>query len=276
MSQAASTVMQSQELCLSQLSPGALKRRLDLESDDEQSQQSSAPPPRSRWRLQSPTGELAFSVGGASAAPSMVSLDHKAVPAPAGTEEEEDLGVIPQPGRQFRRKGKCYLLTYAQYVKSEATRTTSHYEVIKDLVDHLYTLKSGENSLLEYAVGVTESHDLKEGQWQPDWHCHIIVWARDLIHSEALDLWKYKGICPHEQLLALRTDKGGFPPLSALQYFKKEADAWEACYGNLTEEFLRGQSPAEVKAKQSRNEDFSHAIEAPTVEEFYKHLREAC
>ncbi|CAE6371417.1 unnamed protein product, partial [Rhizoctonia solani] len=70
-------------------------------------------------------------------------------------------------------------------------------------------------------------------------------------------------------------DKGGFPPLSALQYFKKEADAWEARYGNLTEEFLRGQSPAEVKAKQSRNEDFSHAMEAPTVEEFYKRLREA-
>ena len=119
------------------------------------------------------------------------------------------------------------------------------------MVDHLYTLKSGENSLLEYAVGVTESHDLKEGQWQPDWHCHVIVWARDLIHSEALDLWKYKGIRPHERLLALRADKGGFPPLSALQYFKKEADAWEARYGNLTEEFLRGQSPAEVKAKQS-------------------------
>ncbi|CCO38129.1 hypothetical protein BN14_12294 [Rhizoctonia solani AG-1 IB] len=130
MSQAASTVMQSQELCLSQLSPGALKRRLDLESDDKQ--RSSAPPPRSRRRLQSPTGELAFSIGGASAAPSMVSLDHKAVPAPAGTEEEEDLGVIPQPGRRFRRKGKCYLLTYAQYVKSEATRTTSCYEVIKE------------------------------------------------------------------------------------------------------------------------------------------------
>ncbi|CAE6383694.1 unnamed protein product [Rhizoctonia solani] len=172
MSQAASTVMQSQELPLSQLSPRALKRRLDLESNDEQSQRSSAPPP---W---------------------------------------------------------------------------SSYEVIKELIDHLYTLRSGDHSLLEYAVGVMESHDLKDGQWWPDWHCHVIVWAKDLVHSKALDLWKFKGVHPHEHLLALRTDKGTFPPLSALQYFKKEAIAWEAWYGNLTEEFLRGQSPIEIKAKQ--------------------------
>ena len=51
--------------------------------------------------------------------------------------------------------------------------------------------------------------------------------------------------------LAIRTDNGGFPPLSALHYFRKEAAAWEACYGNLTEEFLSGQFPAEMKAKQS-------------------------
>jgi hypothetical protein len=54
------------------------------------------------------------------------------------------------------------------------------------LTDHLYTLKSGDNSLIEYAMGVTESHDLKEGQWQPDWHCHVIVWARNLVHSESV------------------------------------------------------------------------------------------
>ncbi|QRW24771.1 hypothetical protein RhiXN_11683 [Rhizoctonia solani] len=193
---------------------------------------------------------------------------------PAGPEGQEDIGVLPQEGRRFRRKGKCYLLTYACYVKSEETRETSCHEVIKDLVDHLLTLRSGANSLLEYAMGVTESHDLREGEWQPDWHCHVIVWARTLISSEALNLWKYKGVRPHERLLVLRDDKGRFAPLSAYEYLKKEADAWEARYGTLTEEFLLGQCPAGLKAKTNRNEDFAYAMEAEDAEGFFGRLKE--
>ncbi|EUC55197.1 hypothetical protein RSOL_099790, partial [Rhizoctonia solani AG-3 Rhs1AP] len=60
----------------------------------------------------------------------------------------------------------------------------------------------------------------------------------------------------------------------AICYFKKEADAWEARYGNLTEEFLQSQDPTEVKEKRNRNEDFTYAMEAPTEEEFYARLRE--
>ena len=119
------------------------------------------------------------------------------------------------------------------------------------LVDHLYTLQGREGSLLEFAVGVTESHDLKEGQWSPDWHCHVLVWGQGIITSEAKDLWKYNGVCPHERVLSIWVDSGGFPPLAALKYFKKEADAWEACYGNLTEEFLVGQDPSSKKGAVS-------------------------
>ncbi|GAB1528416.1 hypothetical protein RhiTH_011610 [Rhizoctonia solani] len=111
-------------------------------------------------------------------------------------------------------------------------------------------------------MGVTESHDLREDEWQPDWHCHVIVWARTLISSEALNLWKYKGVRPHERLLVLRDDKGRFAPLSAYEYLKKEADAWEARYGTLTEEFLLGQCPAGLKANTNHNEDFAYAMEA--------------
>ena len=92
-------------------------------------------------------------------------------------------------------------------------------------------------------MGVTESHDLKEGQWRPDWHCHVIVWARDLISSESLNLWKFRGCHPHERLLLLKPDSGGFPPLMAYRYLQKEKDAWEARFGNLTEEFLQSQDP---------------------------------
>lgn len=116
------------------------------------------------------------------------------------------------------------------------------------LVDHLYTLKHSGRSLLEYAIGVTESHDLKEGQWSPDWHCHVIVWAHDLVKSESHNLWTFKGVRPHERQLQLRSDSGGFPPLAAYKYFQKEKHAWEARYGNLTEEFLQEQCPKKHKA----------------------------
>ncbi|KDN35610.1 hypothetical protein RSAG8_11439, partial [Rhizoctonia solani AG-8 WAC10335] len=161
------------------------------------------------------------------------------------------------------------------YVRSEDTPGTSCYETIKELVDHLYDIKSGDgSSLLQYAVGVTESHNLKEGQWSPDWHCHVIVWAQGLISCEALNPWKFKGVWPHERLLQLRTDSGGFPPLAAFRYLKKEPDAFEARYGNLMEEFLQSQGPSEGKEKHSQNEDFTYAMEAPVIEEFYGHLRE--
>ncbi|KDN36954.1 hypothetical protein RSAG8_10488, partial [Rhizoctonia solani AG-8 WAC10335] len=196
------------------------------------------------------------------------------VPVPAGI-EDEDLGVIPSgSGKRFRRKGKCFLLTYSAYVKGEDTGRTSRYEVVKELVDHLYSLSFGGSSLLQYAVGVTETHDLVEGQWHPDWHCHVIVWAADLIKSESLNLWKFKGCRPHERMLLLRPDKGGFPPLAAFKYLKKEADAWEARYGNLTEEFLQSQDPSEKKGKAQRNEDFHYAMEATNVDGFYGRLKE--
>ena len=120
------------------------------------------------------------------------------------------------------------------------------------MVDHLYTLQGKDGSLLEHAVGVTESHDLKEGQWDPDWHCHVLVWGRGIITSEAKDLWKFKGVRPHERFLSIRVDSGGFPPLAAFKYLKKEDDAWEARYGTLTEEFLVGQDPSSKKGGVSR------------------------
>ncbi|KAF8692803.1 hypothetical protein RHS03_08546, partial [Rhizoctonia solani] len=154
----------------------------------------------------------------------MAPLESRGSIIPVAPEEEEDIGALPQEGR-VKRQGKLLVMS---------------------LVDHLLTLRSGGNSLLECAMGVTESHDLREGEWQPDWHCHVIVWDRTLISSEALNLWKYKGVCPHEYLLLLRDDKGKFAPLSAYEYLK-EADAWEAQHGTLTEEFLLGQCPAGLK-----------------------------
>ncbi|GAB1521167.1 hypothetical protein RhiTH_004258 [Rhizoctonia solani] len=152
----------------------------------------------------------------------MAPLESKESTVPAAPEGEEDIGVLPQEGRHFHHKGKCYLLTYACYVKSEETRETSCHEVIKDLVDHLLTLRSGGNALLEYAMGVTESHDLRE----------------------------------------------------AYEYLKKEADAWEAQYGTLTEELLLGQCPAGLKAKTNCNEDFAYAMEAEDAEGFFGCLKE--
>ncbi|KAG8720764.1 hypothetical protein FRC11_003086 [Ceratobasidium sp. 423] len=187
------------------------------------------------------TARQPSSAGVISAALSMAALVQEGAPAPVNP--EEDIGVLPQPGCCFHWVGKCYLLTYSQYVKSEDVGDTTHYDTIKELIDHLYTLQGRDGSLLEYAVGVTESHDLEEGQWTPAWHCHVIVWAWTIIHSERLNLWKFKGCQPHEWLLQLRVDSGGFPPLAAYQYLKKEQAAWEAHYGNLTEEFLQGQSP---------------------------------
>ncbi|QRW26413.1 hypothetical protein RhiXN_12074 [Rhizoctonia solani] len=253
-SQIASTVWQSQELPLSQLTPRALKRRLDLDSQEEG---------------QHPATGKAQKDGGNSIVPSMAPLESRGSTVPAAPEGEEDIGVLPQEGRHFCCKGKCYLLTYACYVKSEETRETSCHEVIKDLVDHLLTLRSWGNSLLECVMGVTESHDLREGEWQPDWHCHVIVWARTLISSEALNLWKYKGVCPHERLCLFRDDKGMFAPLSAYEYLKKEAQ-----YGTLTEELLLGQCPAGLKAKTNRNEDFAYAMEAEDAEGFFGCLKE--
>ncbi|KDN39306.1 hypothetical protein RSAG8_08941, partial [Rhizoctonia solani AG-8 WAC10335] len=266
MLQAASIVQQSQEPSLGQLSPETLKRRLNLLTDEEGSSQSSASPPRFRRQLQRQLVRHESLDGGASTALSMAQLVSVDVPAHAGSEVPEDIGVLPIEGWRFQHKGKCYLLTYAMYVRSEDTPGTSHYETIKELVDHLYGVKSGDgSSLLQYVVGVTESHDLKEGQWSPDWHCHVIVWAQGLISSEALNLWKFKGVQPHD---------GGFPPLAAFWYLKKEPDAFEAHYGNLTEEFLQSQGPSEGKEKHDRNEDFTYAMEAPGIEEFYGHLRE--
>ncbi|KAF8754334.1 hypothetical protein RHS01_06480 [Rhizoctonia solani] len=259
-SQIASTVWQSQELPLSQLTPRTLKRRLDLDSQEEgvitdilrasplvQASVSSAQQQGRlrKWR------KLHCPIHG--------SIGVKGIYCSCSPEGQEDtLGFFP------KKEG----------ASSEETRETSCHEVIKDLVDHLLTLRSGANSLLEYAMGVTESHDLREGEWQPDWHCHVIVWARTLISSEALNLWKYKGVRPHERLLVLRDDKGRFAPLSAYEYLKKEADAWEARYGNLTEEFLLGQCPAGLKAKTNRNEDFAYAMEAEDAEGFFGRLKE--
>ena len=111
------------------------------------------------------------------------------------------------------------------------------------LINHLYALCARNEPLLDYAIGVTELHDLCDGQFWPDWHCHVIVWGHQLITSESLNLWKFNGVHPHEHVLWLQPDSGGFPPLKAYQYLKKEPEAWEACFGNLTEEFLVEQDP---------------------------------
>ncbi|KAG8702817.1 hypothetical protein FRC11_011182 [Ceratobasidium sp. 423] len=118
----------------------------------------------------------------------MAALAQEDVPAPVNP--EEDIRVLPQSGHHFCRGGKCYLLTYSHYVKSEDVGGTTQYDTIKELIDHLYTLQGGGGSLLEGWV-----------------------------------------------------DSGGFPPLAAYQYLKKEQAAWEACYRNLIEEFLQEQNP---------------------------------
>ncbi|KAG8702095.1 hypothetical protein FRC11_011685, partial [Ceratobasidium sp. 423] len=128
----------------------------------------------------------------------MAASVQEGVPAPV--DPEEDIGVLPQSGCCFCWAGKCYLLTYSQYVKSEDVGGTTHYDTIKD---------------------------------------------------------------------------GGFPPLAAYQYLKKEQAAWEAHYGNLTEEFLQEQNPnKEGEGKSNHNADFTYAMEAPAMEEFLAHLRE--
>ncbi|KAF8760983.1 hypothetical protein RHS01_01283 [Rhizoctonia solani] len=245
-SQIASTVWQSKELPLSQLTPRTLKRRLDLDSQEEGSQISCVLPPLSRRRLAVPSNREDLENGGSSIVPSMAPLESRESIVPAAPEGQEDIG-------------------------SEETREISHHEVIKESSSY-----SEEWGKFPFGVchGVTESHDLREGEWQPDWHCHVIVWARTLISSEALNLWKYKGVRPHERLLVLRDDKGRFAPLSAYEYLKKEADAWEARYGTLTEEFLLGQCPAGLKAKTNHNEDFAYAMEAEDAEGFFGCLKE--
>ncbi|KAG8737445.1 hypothetical protein FRC11_002059, partial [Ceratobasidium sp. 423] len=95
-----------------------------------------------------------------------------------------------------------------------------------------------------------------------------------LITSEGLNLWAFKGCHPHEGLLQLRVDSGGFPPLAAYQYLKKEQAAWEAHYGKLTEEFLQEQNPDKAgEGKSNHNMDFTYAIEASDKEEFLAELR---
>ncbi|KAF8716350.1 hypothetical protein RHS02_09947, partial [Rhizoctonia solani] len=91
--------------------------------------------------------------GGNSIVPSMAPLESRDSIVPAAPEGEEDIGVLPQEGRHFCHKGKCYLLTYACYVKGEDTVQASCHEAVKDLVDHLLTLRSGGGPLLESAMG---------------------------------------------------------------------------------------------------------------------------
>ncbi|KAJ1303546.1 hypothetical protein OPQ81_011730 [Rhizoctonia solani] len=95
----------------------------------------------------------------------MVVLDAMDLLAPAGSKGDEDIGSVPQNGRHFHQKGKCYLLTYAMYARSEDTEGTTWYDTIKELVDHLYTLQQKGVPLLQYAMGVTQSHDLKEEEF---------------------------------------------------------------------------------------------------------------
>ncbi|KAF8751615.1 hypothetical protein RHS01_08329 [Rhizoctonia solani] len=178
----------------------------------------------------------------------MAPLESRDSIVPAAPEGEEDIGVLPKKEGAFAARGS-------------SSGPPAHS-------------KEWRGPLLESAMGVTESHDLKEGQWHPDWHCHVIVWARTLISSEGLNLWKYKGVRPHEHLLLLKDSNGRFAPLSAYEYLKKEADAWEAQYGTLTEEFLLGQCPAGLKAKTNRNEDFAYAMEAEDAEGFFGCLKE--
>ncbi|QRW24778.1 hypothetical protein RhiXN_11690 [Rhizoctonia solani] len=72
-SQIASTVWQSQELPLSQLTPRTLKRRLDLDSQEEGSQISCVLPPLSRRWLAVLSNREDLENGGSSIVPSMVS-----------------------------------------------------------------------------------------------------------------------------------------------------------------------------------------------------------
>ncbi|KAF8750256.1 hypothetical protein RHS01_09361 [Rhizoctonia solani] len=213
----ASTVWQSQELPLSQLTPRALKRRLDLDSQEEGVIADILhASPLVQVLVSSAQQQGRLRRWGNSIVPSMAPLESRESTVPAAPEGEETLGFFPKKEGAF---------------VSEDTRETSCYEVIKDLVDHLLILRSGGNSLLEYAMGVTESHDLRED------------------------------------------DKGKFAPIS-YEYLKKEADAWEAQYGTLTEEFLLGQCPAGLKAKTNRNEDFAYAMEAEDAEGFFGCLKE--
>ena len=65
-------------------------------------------------------------------APSTALSVREEPPVPVGTEEGEDIGVIPTEARHFCHKAKCILLTYAMYVKAEDTARTSCYEVVKE------------------------------------------------------------------------------------------------------------------------------------------------
>ncbi|KAF8750558.1 hypothetical protein RHS01_09321 [Rhizoctonia solani] len=205
----ASTVWQSQELPLSQLTP-RLSKEGWIWTPKKKERRLAVPSTGKAQKME----ELHCPIHG--------SIGVKGIYVPAAPEGEEDIGVLPQEGRRFRCKGKCYLLTYARYIKSEETRETSCHEVIKE--SSSYSEKWG-NSLLEYAMGVTESHDLREGR---------------------------------------------FAPLSAYEYLKKEADAWEARYGTLTEEFLLGQCPAGLRPRPI----FAYAMEAEDAEGFFGRLKE--
>ncbi|KAF8757139.1 hypothetical protein RHS01_04186 [Rhizoctonia solani] len=223
-SQIASTVWQSQELPLSQLTPRTLKRRLDLDSQEEGSQISCVLPPLSRRRLAVPSDREDLENGGSSIVPSMAPLESRESIVPAALKGRRTLGFFP------KKEG-------ASVVRGSVI----------------------------FSLMLVMSRVRRQGK---------PLAMRTLISSEALNLWKYKGVRPHERLLVLRDDKGRFAPLSAYEYLKKEADAWEARYGNLTEEFLLGQCPAGLKAKTNRNEDFAYAMEAEDAEGFFGRLKE--
>ncbi|KAH7320536.1 hypothetical protein B0J17DRAFT_633650 [Rhizoctonia solani] len=57
----------------------------------------------------------------------------------------------------------------------------------------------------------------------------------------------------------------------AFRYLQKEKAAWEACFGNLTEEFLQSQDPGN---KGTHHQDFQWAAKASNPEEFYTCLLE--
>ncbi|KAF8748301.1 hypothetical protein RHS01_10954 [Rhizoctonia solani] len=78
--------------------------------------------------------------GGNSIVSSMAPLESRESIVPAAPEGEEDIGVLPQEGRCFCHKGKCYLLTYACYVKGEDTVEISCHEVVKESAPHEHLL----------------------------------------------------------------------------------------------------------------------------------------
>ncbi|KAF8750944.1 hypothetical protein RHS01_09002 [Rhizoctonia solani] len=128
-SQIASTVWQSQELPLSQLTPRALKEGWIWTPKKKEYPASF---PLVQALVSHASNREGSEGGGNSIVPSMAPLESRDSIVPAAPEGEEDIGVLPQEGRRFCRKGKCYLLTYACYVKGEDTVQASCHEVVKE------------------------------------------------------------------------------------------------------------------------------------------------